>query len=59
MKQAAEGGCAKAYYDLGEMYRLGKGTEVNQSQAKKWYERAVVESAPNADKAAKYLNRYR
>ena len=59
MKQAAEGGCAEAYYDLAEMYRLGKGTEANRSQAKKWYERVVVESAPNADKAAKALSRYR
>lgn len=59
MKQAAEGGCAEAYYELAEMYRLGKGTEANRSQAKKWYERAVVESAPHADKAAKALSRYR
>ena len=59
MKQAAEGGCAEAYYDLAEMYRLGKGTEANRSQAKKWYEKAVVASAPNADKAAKALSKYR
>lgn len=59
MKYAAEGGCADAYYELAEMYRLGLGTEANRAKAKQWYEQAVVSDAKNADLAAKKLNLYK
>lgn len=58
MKQAAEGGCTDAYYDLAEMYKTGVGTEPNRTLAKKWYEQCVLSSAKNSDKAAKELSKY-
>lgn len=58
MKQAADGGNSDAYYELAEMYRLGTGTEPNRALAKNWYEKAVISSAKNADKAANQLSKY-
>lgn len=56
-KQAAELGLPEAEYNLGLMYEMGKGTEVDKAEALRWYEKA----ADQGDAEAQYCcaNMYR
>ena len=47
-KIGAEGGDALCQYQLGRMYRDGKGVEVDHKQAVAWLEKAATQDYPNA-----------
>ncbi|STX60173.1 enhanced entry protein EnhC [Legionella israelensis] len=47
-QKAAEEGNALGAYNLGLMYEYGKGTEVNNLQAKKYYQEAADKEMPSA-----------
>ena len=46
--KAGELGCADAYYDLGNAYRLGRGVEIDKKKAKHYYELAAMSGKVNA-----------
>lgn len=50
-KQAAESGNTRAQYKLGMAYRNGTGVPGNESQAKKWLERAAANGHEEAARA--------
>lgn len=55
-RKAAEQGEVKCAYGLAELYRLGKGTAVNNIEALSWYEKAAKGNEINAFEWAGYLN---
>lgn len=44
LREQAEQGNADAQFDCGEMYRQGKGTEINFSESIYWYEKAALQN---------------
>ncbi|KAG0233310.1 hypothetical protein BGW42_007508 [Actinomortierella wolfii] len=48
IRQAAEGGDPKAQFNLGEMYRVGKGVEQSDTEAVEWYTMAANQGYPYA-----------
>jgi len=46
--RGGELGCAKAYFNLGDSYRLGRGVEVDKKKAKHYYELAAIKGCVNA-----------
>ena len=46
--KAGELGCAKAYHNLGNGYRLGRGVEVDKKKAKYYYELAAMNGSVQA-----------
>ena len=41
-------GCADAYYNLGALYAIGEGVEVDEEKAKHYYELAAMNGSVNA-----------
>jgi hypothetical protein len=54
-KAGAESGFAPAQYNLGEMYRSGKGISVNKKEAVKWYRKAAEQNEPRAQYNLGYM----
>ncbi len=44
----AEQGHARAQYELGGLYNMGKGVEQDYEQAAKWYRRAALQNDADA-----------
>jgi len=54
----AEQGLAEAQYNLGNMYRTGRGVPQDYAEAERWYRRAVEQGNPSAqfNLGVKYYN---
>jgi TPR repeat protein len=46
----ANGGDATAQFELAQMYMLGKGTQQNDGEARKWCEKAAAKGLPAAQR---------
>lgn len=55
-RKAAEKGYAPAQYNLGNMYRYGKGIAKDIQEARRWYRKAANHGHENAKEALKRLN---
>ena len=55
-RKAAERGNAEAQYMLGLCYGTGKGVEVDQAEAKKWYRKASEQGFVPAKQLLSELN---
>ena len=55
LKPLAEQGDAYAQYNIGLMYRLGKGVPEDDSEAAKWYRKAAEQGYADAQKAIGFM----
>jgi uncharacterized protein len=54
----AEEGDVKAQYNLGNMYRLGKGVSKDYTEAAEWYRMAATQGFPDAQYTLGVMHRY-